>query len=333
MDSVRQALHNVRIGGAVVHENLAVFPLIVGTMAARGYLILDEAMSSGTAKVRETSESGHVPELMFVNEGDRAVLLLDGEELRGAKQNRVLNLSILASAGKTIVIPVSCVEAGRWVRSSPEFARSENVLFSMARAKKVHRVSISMSRGGVRRSDQGEIWGDIALKEQALGSSSPTAAMADIYDQLGVRVGEYVGAFGSVPGQTGAAFALDGRIAGCELFDHAETLSLLLPKIVRSYALDAMENRGAKGTVPPPVEAVRDFLEEIARSRMETFPSLGLGEDVRISGDHLAAGALVVDDRVVHLSAFRLNDVPRDEREPGPPRSARWPLPNFWRRR
>lgn len=331
MESVRQALRNVRIGDAVVHENLAVFPLIVETTIGRGYLILDEGMSRGTAKVREVSESGHVPELMFVNEGDLAVLLLDGEELRGAKQNRVLNLSILAPSGKTIVIPVSCVEAGRWARSSPEFARSENVLFSKARAKKVHRVSSSMARAAGRISDQGEIWDDIALKDRAFCSSSPTAAMADIYDQLSANVGGYVEAFGSVPGQTGAVFALDGRIAGCELFDHPETLSSLLPKIVRSYALDAMENRGAKGVLPPPVEAVRDFLDEIAGSGMESFPSLGLGEDVRISGNRLAAGALVVDNRVVHLSAFRLIDDPRGAREPVAPRAAPWSLRSLWR--
>jgi hypothetical protein len=46
--------------------------------------------------------------------------LLDGEELIGAKQNRALNLTILAPAKQVIVIPVSCVEAGRWhLRRSP----------------------------------------------------------------------------------------------------------------------------------------------------------------------------------------------------------------------
>jgi len=36
-----------------------------------------------------------VPELLVINQGERAVLLVDGEELVGAKQNRVLNTSVL----------------------------------------------------------------------------------------------------------------------------------------------------------------------------------------------------------------------------------------------
>ncbi len=55
-----------------------------------------------------------MPELRFVNHCERPVLLLDGEELVGAKQNRILNLTVLVPAHQTIVIPVSCVEAGRW---------------------------------------------------------------------------------------------------------------------------------------------------------------------------------------------------------------------------
>ncbi len=54
------------------------------------YLTLDEALAAKTATVTEVSESGSVPELYFQNEGDLPVLLLDGEELVGAKQNRVL---------------------------------------------------------------------------------------------------------------------------------------------------------------------------------------------------------------------------------------------------
>jgi hypothetical protein len=44
------------------------------------------------------SEGGSVPHLLFINDAMRPVLLLDGEELVGAKQNRVLNLTVLAAA-------------------------------------------------------------------------------------------------------------------------------------------------------------------------------------------------------------------------------------------
>ena len=59
-------------------------------------------------------------------------------------------------------------------------------------------------------------------------------------------------------------------------------------------------------------------MDEVAEGRYETFPGVGLGEDVRITGDRVTGAALVANDRVVHLCAFRTED----EAEPGP--ISRW---------
>jgi len=55
-----------------------------------------------------------VPELKVISQSDRPILLLDGEELVGAKQNRVLNTTILLREKAETNIQVSCVEQGRW---------------------------------------------------------------------------------------------------------------------------------------------------------------------------------------------------------------------------
>jgi hypothetical protein len=81
---------------------------------------LDVALDDGTARATDVSDSGAVPEPRFENTGERPVLILDGEKLVGAKQNRVLNLTILAPAKEVIIIPISCVEAGRWAEISKE---------------------------------------------------------------------------------------------------------------------------------------------------------------------------------------------------------------------
>ena len=64
--------------------------------------------------VTEINESGSVPELRITNNLDERVLLIDGQELIGAKQNRILNTDVLVSAKKSLNLPVSCVEQGRW---------------------------------------------------------------------------------------------------------------------------------------------------------------------------------------------------------------------------
>ena len=115
MQIVTRTLKELEIGPATTYAGLTLFPLIAKPteLGERAYRTLDEAIASGSARVAEVSTGGSVPELRFENEGDMPVLLLDGEELIGAKQNRILNLTILAGAKTSITIPVSCVEAGR----------------------------------------------------------------------------------------------------------------------------------------------------------------------------------------------------------------------------
>src|SRR5688500_1002490 len=99
MGNIKDLIGHIEIGGAVSSGRLAMWPLIAGQPGRADYLTLDEALMSGAAEVGEISEQGQVPELLFCNRGAKPVLLLDGEELVGAKQNRILNLSILAPAG------------------------------------------------------------------------------------------------------------------------------------------------------------------------------------------------------------------------------------------
>ncbi len=105
MSVVTEQLSRITLGEPLTHKNLTLFPLITEENIEPRYRLLDDALAQGCARVTEVSESGSVPELKFVNECDRPVLLLDGEELVGAKQNRILNLSVLAPANQTIVIP------------------------------------------------------------------------------------------------------------------------------------------------------------------------------------------------------------------------------------
>lgn len=310
MELLTEALGALEIGPPRQHANLSMFPLLGGRAGDPDYQTLDEALSAGTARVTEISDAGSVPELHFQNGGDWAVLLLDGEELVGAKQNRVLNLTVLASAGKEIRIPVSCVEAGRWSHVSAEFAAAPRTHYAAGRAKKAAAVNASMRVTGERRSDQGEVWADISAKAQRMASVSVTEAMAAMYEDHAASVDEFVAALPAVPGQAGAMFTIDGVLVGLDLFDHPATFRKLLPKLVRSYALDAidaglMARNGAAGSASGHA-APETFLEELRRADAQTFPAIGEGEDLRLTGKQLTGGALIARGRVVHLSAFRV---------------------------
>ena len=64
-------------------------------------------------EVTEVSQGGSVPDLRLINKSANKLLAVDGEELIGAKQNRIVNATFLIAANTEIIIPVSGVEQGR----------------------------------------------------------------------------------------------------------------------------------------------------------------------------------------------------------------------------
>jgi hypothetical protein len=328
MKTISTAISGVTVGLDVSFQNLTMFPLLgdpdpeappscsPDSPADADYLTLDEALGSGWAHVTEISESGSVPELRFVNAGGRPIFILDGEELVGAKQNRIVNLSLLVPAKATLTIPVSCVEAGRWSVRSRTFSAAPRTQYAAGRARRNRQVTVSMLNHGGRHSDQAAVWEDIAAKSVRLRAQSPTSAMGAMFVGYGDRLEQFVEALPPFPAQRGVLFAIDDRIIGFDLFATPRLLRRLLPKLVRSYALDALDPAPAQPGEPSsasprsnPLQAslrtaAVQFLSATGHSKGTVVPALGLGEDVRIESSALTAAALVHEDVVVHLSSF-----------------------------
>ena len=281
-------------------------PLLNHGAGEPGYLTPGEAIQHGGLHVTEVSSAGSVPELQVLNREPKAVLMLDGEELLGAKQNRIVNLSILIPPNSKTVIPVTCVEHGRWAHRSEEFQPGPTTLFATARASKMRHVSDSMAATGSRAADQGEVWNNIEGKAQRMDVHSETGAMRDIFEDRREAIERFVEGLAPVEHQVGAVFALHGKERGVELFDTPATWSRLMPKIVRSWGLEAIDERTKRDVEKAPECA--SLLESLANEPWKTTPSLGLGSDARLAAKHLTGGALIVAGEVVHLGAFRVED-------------------------
>ena len=133
---VKKQMEGIRFGEIQIHNHVAVIPLIGANGAGPDYLTLKEAMEKSLLRVTEVSENGSVPELKVMNLGETPVLLLDGEELSGAKQNRVLNTTILLREKSETVVPVSCTEHGRWFYCSSRFEESGHIMSARIRRTK-----------------------------------------------------------------------------------------------------------------------------------------------------------------------------------------------------
>jgi hypothetical protein len=90
---------------------------------------------------------------------------------------------------------------------------------------------------------------------------------------------------------------------GADVFDKPATLAKLWPKLVRGYALDALEPCEGEQT-PVTREAVREWLRRATQGKMERFKSVGLGDDIRVEAEEIVGAGLVVDDQPVHVEIF-----------------------------
>lgn len=310
---VARALFDVALGSEAVFHNLTMLPLSPRQARADSepaYTTLDEALAFGSIEITEISDAGSVPELRVVNRGLKPTLIVDGEELVGAKQNRIVNLTILVPAQSTLTIPVSCVEAGRWSARSRAFAAASRTQYATGRAKRMEQVSHSLRDHGARNADQADIWEDIALKSERMNARSETGAMEAIYLDHAAFIEKAVAAFTPAEDQTGALFAVSGKLLGFDLFDRASTLRKLLPKLIRAAAVDALDT-----PVPAPRRVKRrstlaaeadQFFAALSSAAAHRVPAIGQGEDVRLASPGLTAAALLDGAAVIHLSAFRL---------------------------
>jgi hypothetical protein len=302
MDAIRKCIESLIIGAAQNAGSLTMIPLARGTTRSRIYKVLEEAVSDETANISEVSEAGAVPTLLFENKAPQPVLLIDGDTLVGAKQNRTLNTSLLIPPATRIEIPVSCVEAGRWSRRSSHFAASPDHMYASGRARMMHDVHRSMDEGHGPRADQQGVWGDIDRKMGRMGVESPTRAMNDIFEQQGRSLDTMAGQLTPTQDQVGAIFVIRDRIAGLELFDHPETMALKLPKLVRSYGLDAVDESAVFDACS--IQTSEEFLLVIASAKRTEDRAVGLGVHTRLDGSGLIGTVLVMDGQLIRLSAF-----------------------------
>lgn len=303
-------LSKLEFGELQIFNNMAVIPLFTSLDDSPRYLTLKEALERGLLVITETSKTGAVPELRVVNKAEIPVLLLDGEELAGAKQNRVLNTTILLKEESETIIPVSCTEQGRWGYASAEFFESGNIMSRNLRSRKASSVKRSLEASHSYRGDQGAVWEGIARCAVMANVSSVTGAMSDIYESKERDLKGYLDAFKYNPHQKGIFVMVNGRVAGFDILSLESAYEIIHPKLVKSYAMDALLAR-SRGESQLSTDNARYFIEEAARCEEKRFKSVGHGWDHRFEGKGMVGSSLVYQEKVIHLAFFEVDESER----------------------
>jgi hypothetical protein len=257
-----------------------------------GYELAHEAMAAGNVVVREVCEAGSVGEVTVDNTGDRPVLFLEGEELRGAKQNRILRSSVLVAAKSRTRIPVICVERGRWRYESRKFVSGNHCPPTLR-----HLLKGGSPGGGC---GQTRMWMEIRQRHCRLGVQSRSANLSDALETHRSAAEDLRHRLPRPEGASGIAVVLDGKVVSVDIFDGPSTLAGIWDRLVQGLALDMLEVRDSEPQ--PCAMSISARLYRLREKRWERTDSPGLGERYLAQDDGMLATALVVEGTLLHLS-------------------------------
>jgi hypothetical protein len=297
--SLTNLLSELFVDEPIAYGKVRLYPLRLRSASNLEYLTIGDSGSEGLVSVEEISASGSVPELRVHNRAKCRLLIPEGSTLIGAKQNRVVNLSVLLAPESTTVIPVSCVERGRWRFVTPHFAAA-GFADSPLRAKMCKRATKSLEETGKVHVDQAEVWSHVDGMLGGANAYSSTAAYHALYEKWQPELADYEAQLRLPENTCGVAVEIDDRLEAVDLFDKPNTLHALWPRLVSSYLLAALR----PGTPHGKKTDLKTFLQRVLSSAGNCHESVGVGTTIRLTSDEAVAAALVCEGQLVHLSAF-----------------------------
>lgn len=326
-------LDRLEFGEIQTYKNLIVLPLFDGPDGEPAYLSMKEGLDQQLVEITEVSEGGSVPNLKVINKAEQPVILVDGEELVGAKQNRIVNTTVLLEAQSETVIPVSCTEQGRWSYTSRSFEDSGVFMSSKARYQKNARVAANLKARSAYDAEQSEVWKDVETLHSKSGTTSRTRAMKDAYLQRQKDMEEYIKAFPLLEKQKGLIVFLNGQVLGADYISRSSAYSSLHEKLIRSHAIEALSEPTTQfSEVDIKINGHKFLKEMLAAPEVTQHQAVGLGVDHRYEGAKASGAVLFYMEKPIHLNAFNPNSL--DELQ-GRHRqhSSQWSLSNRIRRK
>jgi len=269
-DELRPGL---RLGAPLTYRQLTVLPVLADGQAPpmADYLTLAAGLERKEVVVKEAGEGGQVNQVTVANRSARALLLLGGEVILGGQQDRIIGKDTIVSPRTTVAVQVFCVEHGRW-SGGAQF----NSVGGMAEGKIRVRAKY--------RSDQGEVWDEVAKKNASLGAQSQSGtyrliASGDAGRKAAAPYRESIlSGLKAMPGAervVGVVAALNGRIVSADIFDSPGLFQAYRDRLLDSLFITAADEPVRADGAPLPAAAdVKAFM-----AKADAVPATTVSED------------------------------------------------------
>ena len=115
MKICHQLLDNYKLKKIINIENINIYLLKTNNKSnISGISILKDLIDKKRAFVKEVDDVGKVDTVLVINNSNQDLLLLSGEILEGAKQNRMIMENVIIKKNSSLEVKVSYVERNRW---------------------------------------------------------------------------------------------------------------------------------------------------------------------------------------------------------------------------
>ena len=277
------------------------------------YSPVDIGIKKGTVQVKETSDAGSVNSLIVLNISDFFVFLMDGDILAGAKQNRVLNTSVLLAPQSKTVIPVSCVEQGRWRSVSNQFSSTDYTAPSNMRKMKSENVSHSVRESRGFDANQGAVWNSVRDYSELHSVNSPTSNYSDVYEASKKEFEQGLEKIAVDPKANGVMFFLDKTIMNVDVFDSLKVYGHYFPKLLRGVSMEVFGKKSPTEllTVAQAKYDLVEFMDGWEAAQKDRNAGVGLGTEHRVVNKQFSGMELEYSEHKIHTSVFNSKTMKR----------------------
>lgn len=283
-----------RLGSPYTHNSLTVFPVLADSSTPRADLItLDQGMRLGQITITELGAAGNssnasqqagdnaeVNRLALVNKSGKPLVLIAGEMIVGGRQDRIVGHDcVIESSNTPVPLDVFCVEHGRWSGSA---SFGENTVASgsanspgigsSAGDRQIVRIAPGLALPTIRekaqaKKSQQEVWNAVSDSLSANSARNSTGDLHGLYlDKIVIsKLETYQNAFKDrLSGENviGVVAAIGNKIISADVFANHFLFEAYWPKILKSYALEALSAKDS-GSTKVNKAAAEEFLARV----------------------------------------------------------------------
>jgi hypothetical protein len=285
--------------------NITIAQIKYESKEVENIISLESAFKSNSVTITELKEQ-QVNAVELHNLSNSYIFILDGDIIKGAKQNRVINTSILVAPKGKAIIPVSCIEEGRWDDTDDNFNYSMHIAHNSIRYDKLNQINNKNKKEFNFRASQQTVWNNVEKNIHCLVAESPTKSHTDMFEKFNVDLESMTNHFDIHKDSNGILIFVNNKLISCEIFNSKKLYSDYFNKILISAAMEAKIKNNIKVSDKIDLQKAKIKLKNIFKEYQDNIDNVKSnkavceGNEMRLNSNDRSYYGLIFSNEAIH---------------------------------